>query len=321
MMRKQIPLTIIGGYLGAGKTPLLNYVLRHTPRRLAVIVNDFGSINIDADLIKNQDGDTINLANGCICCSLVDGFTFALNKISQMPSPPEHVIVEASGVADPYKLGQQGRLPAFRLDGVIVMADAEQIRARAVDKYVGDTVIRQLKGADLLLLNKVDLMEDGEVTAVHDWLTQLAPDTRIVETSYGQLPLALLLGLHDEDEQEPLHVHDHEHEYAHQEMYQTWSFVWQEGLGETAVRTFFANLPASILRAKGIVYLHDDPERKYLLQLVGKRWSLAPAESWGDQQPQTKLVFIGLPGSIDEHHFETGLLQSPRSKQSKTTIE
>jgi len=314
MMRKQIPLTIIGGYLGAGKTTLLNYVLRHTPRRLAVIVNDFGSINIDADLIKNQDGDTINLANGCICCSLVDGYTFALNKISKMASPPDHVIVEASGVADPYKLGQQGRLPAFHLDGVIVLADAEQIRTRAADKYVGDTVIRQLKGADLLLLNKVDLMEDGEVTAVHDWLIQLAPDTRIVETSYGRLPLALLLGLHDEDKQEPLHVHDHQH----QEMYQTWSFVWEEeGLEETAVRTFFANLPAGILRAKGMVHLHDDPERKHLLQLVGKRWSLTPAEAWGEQQPETRLVFIGLPGSIAEEDFKAKLIQSFDDAQDK----
>ncbi|MEX0741556.1 MAG: GTP-binding protein, partial [Phycisphaeraceae bacterium] len=161
--REAIPLTVIGGYLGAGKTTLLNQLLRHNAgRRLAVVVNDFGSINIDAALIAQHDGETMSLANGCICCSLANGFLTVLTQLKDRPDPPEHIIVEASGVADPLKIAQYGHLPGFCLDGVIVLADAETVRRRSRDKYVGRTVIRQLRGADLLVLTKPDLVTDDD---------------------------------------------------------------------------------------------------------------------------------------------------------------
>ena len=144
-----IPYTVIGGYLGAGKTTLLNNLLRNSQGlRLAVLVNDFGDINIDADLVVSHDGETINLASGCICCSLADGFMLALNRISKRAGEIDHIIVEASGVADPVKIGHYGAILKLDLEGVIVLVDAEQIRTKAANKYVGDTVIRQLKGAD-----------------------------------------------------------------------------------------------------------------------------------------------------------------------------
>lgn len=313
MTTQSIPLTVIGGYLGAGKTTLLNHILRHNDgRRLAVIVNDFGSINIDAELIESQDGDTINLANGCICCSLTDGFVGALINLLDLSAPPDHVIVEASGVADPAKLGQYGHYPGFRLDGVIVLADAEQVRKKAADKYVGDTVIRQIKGADLLLLNKVDLVNAAQLTVVRDWLSRLAPGTSLVETTHGQLPLTLLLGL-EHQHPEPAgpefagQVGDHEHD--HREEYQTWSFIWPQPLCADSVRAFLDGLPGGVLRAKGLLYLRSDPERRSILQLVGNRSMITAGEPWGKQQPETKLVFIGLPGSIDEERFKAALIK------------
>ncbi|MEQ1739869.1 MAG: GTP-binding protein, partial [Methyloglobulus sp.] len=161
MVNKQIPVTVIGGYLGAGKTTLLNHILRNNKGiRFAVLVNDFGNINIDVDLIESQDGDTINLANGCICCSLAGGFGAAMLSIRESAVLPDRVLIEASGVSDPFKIAQYAHLPGFRLDSVIVLADAEFIQKRAADKYVGRQVIQQLKSADLLLLNKVDLVSD-----------------------------------------------------------------------------------------------------------------------------------------------------------------
>ncbi len=302
IMKKSIPYTIIGGYLGAGKTTLLNNLLRNSQGlRLAVLVNDFGAINIDADLVASHDGETMQLASGCICCSMADGFMMALNQVSKRGDHIDHVVVEASGVSDPVKIGQYGAILRLDLDGVIVLADAEQIREKAANKYVGETVIRQLKGADLLVLNKVDLVSTQELADVRAWLAAAAPDARIVETSYGQVPLAILFGAHggpagtggEEDE------HDHVSTHSHQEEYQTWSFTAQAPIHREDLNSVFDSLPSGVLRAKGFVHLDEDPERRYVLQLVGRRWTFAAGEPWGATQAETRLVFIGLPGSID----------------------
>ena len=303
-MISPLPITILGGYLGAGKTTLLNYIIRHTDRRLAIIVNDFGDINIDADLIESQDGDTINLANGCICCSLVDGFTLALLNLQKREIQPEHVIVEASGVADPYQLGQQGRIPGFRLDGVIVLADAETIRKKTKDKYVGETVTRQLRGADLLILNKIDLLDEEDREPLRAWSQNLVPNARIITASHGVVPLPLLLGIDadpDKFSSNMPHTHHHDQEYD------SWSYTSETPLDGEKFRETVKSLPDEILRAKGILYLQENPEKKHIFQLVGKRWSIESGEAWADEPRVTKLVMIGLVGSIDEKNIETSL--------------
>ena len=305
LMTATIPYTIIGGYLGAGKTTLLNHLLHNNHGlRLAVLVNDFGDINIDADLVVNNDGETINLASGCICCSLADGFMLALARLREHADRIDHIIVEASGVSDPVKIGQYGAILRYALDGVIVLADAEQIREKAANKYVGETVIRQLRGADLLVLNKIDLVTPAQLDEVHDWLSETAPGIRIVEAVNGEVPPAILLGAHMDVTpstsaaagQELVHTHDHDHLSS----YVTRSFTSHTALPEDALRAFMDALPDGVLRAKGFVRLADDPERAYILQLVGRRWQLAPGEPWDARTPVTRLVVIGLPGSIDE---------------------
>src|SRR3954454_3532602 len=191
----RIPLTVVGGYLGAGKTTLVNHVLRHNAgRRFAVLVNDFGQINIDADLIAGQADDTIALTNGCVCCSLAGGFVVALSALRERQPPPDHVIVEASGVSNPHKIAQYGHMPGYRLDGTVVVADAEAGRQPAGDPYVGAQVRQQLLGADLLVLNKSDLVPEPEKTAVRHWLRALVPAARIVEAAQGRVAVPLLLG-------------------------------------------------------------------------------------------------------------------------------
>ena len=303
MTSDRIPLTIIGGYLGAGKTTLLNHILRNNAGlRLAVIVNDFGDINIDAELIENQDGDTINLANGCICCSLAGGFVQALNTLAEMESPPEHILIEASGVADPHNLSQYGYMHRLQRNGVIVVADAETVRVKSVDKYVGQTVVRQLQGGDLILLNKTDLVDAEALEDVRAWLQGLVPDARIVDAAHGIVPLPILLGISETGD--PARTANPDHHHPDDE-YETWSFTSDQPLDGEAFRAFVDTLPESIFRAKGILYLQENIEQRYIFQLVGKHWSLKAGDPWEDEQPTTRLVMIALSGCIDLSWLES----------------
>ncbi len=319
-MSHSIPYTVIGGFLGAGKTTLLNNLLRNNPGlRLAILVNDFGDINIDADLIAAHDGETLNLANGCICCSLVNGFMSALAKLQDHAAEIDHIIIEASGISDPERVGQVGAMLALSLHGVIVLADGEQLRTLATNVYLGDLIMRQLRAADLLVLNKIDLLTSTELAEVKTWLQDVVPDVPVIEATYGQVPIDLLLGIHEDGLHDEAHEtrgdagvavgnsHAHHHDDStaedHASIYASWSFTASEAITTAALEAFVDDLPAGILRAKGILYLADEPSRRHLFQLVGARWSVTPGEPWRDEPPESRLVLIGLPGTIDGQAF------------------
>ena len=155
MAAQPIPATVIGGYLGAGKTTLVNHLLRTADGlRLAVLVNEFGALPIDDDLIIAREDNLISLAGGCVCCSFGSDLMAALMDLSQLSPPPERVLIEASGVAMPGAIAASvDLLTAYKVDGVLVLADSETVRARADDPFMGDTIHRQLGEADLILLS------------------------------------------------------------------------------------------------------------------------------------------------------------------------
>lgn len=193
----RLPVTVIGGYLGAGKTTLVNHLLRQAGgRRLAVLVNDFGALPIDADLIEGQDGEVLSLAGGCICCSFGSDLMGALMQLPARRPPPDHVLLEASGVALPGTVAASlTLLGAVALDAVVVLADAESVRAQAADRYLADTIERQLRAADLVVLNKLDLVDAQAHSALHAWLATMAPGATRIDAVRAQLPREAVLGI------------------------------------------------------------------------------------------------------------------------------
>lgn len=284
-----VPFTVLGGYLGAGKTTLINHLLANAGgQRLALIINDFGAINIDAELISEQTDDQINLTNGCICCGMSAGFDQAIDRLLDRDPLPERIVVEASGVADVSALAQYGHHPGLMLDGIIVVADAETVRARARDKYVDKTVLRQLKSADLIVLNKSDLVSTEVLDDVRSWLAALAPQVPILAARYCRIPLAALFGL-EHTVREAMHIHEDGHQ-DHAE-YRTWHYRNDTPLERSHVDAFLAALPGCVLRGKGFFNVGQ----RLLYQRVGSRTSLEVSDSEGP----TQLVLIGPAAELD----------------------
>ena len=289
------PFTVIGGYLGAGKTTLLNHLLTEAHGlRAAVLVNDFGEVNIDAALIAAHDGDTISLANGCMCCSLTGGFATAINTVLAHKDRLDAIVVEASGVAEPGKIAHYGQMYDLPLDGVIVVVDAERIREQAVNKYVGDVVLLQLAQADLILLNKTDCVSAEQLAEVRHWLGEAATGVPIYDTVRSNAPLDLLLGRGPAPRPEqPLRFVGQR--LNHEALHRTWIIRRDRPVTRAAITRLADRMGSRIFRAKGFVQLVEDPARRCLLQQVGRRWTLEDAGSWDGTQPRTELVCIGPP--------------------------
>jgi len=287
---QMIEFTVLGGYLGTGKTTLLNHILKHNQgRRFALLINDFGDINIDTELVESRSDSQINLANGCVCCTLSDGFFEAIETLQQLEPPPEHIIVEASGVADVQNLAQYGYGNNFQLAGIVVVADAETVREKANDKFVAQTVRRQLQAADLIVLNKADLCPTEHLDAVTAWLHEVAPATPVVKTSFGQVPLSVLLSI------DP-NRHQHEaHDHPQHEQYTSWSRRSEQRVSRERLEQFLQQLPASVIRAKGL--FADQNAGTLEAQVVGARRDIYAHAS--QDREVSEVVAIGLAGQLD----------------------
>ena len=292
-----IPATLIGGYLGAGKTSLLNHLLTHAGgERIAVLVNDFGALGLDAALVARRGADTVTLTNGCVCCSIADDFGAALDAQVRSREPPERIVVETSGVAEPGKTARYASgWPGVRLDAVLTVIDLETIRTQAQDRFVGDLVVRQIEAADLIVANKCDRVEVPARRSTAQWLGRHAPRAALVETSHGRVAPAVVLGVDVRERGGPAastgdvearsrraaesgssHAHSPSADHAHPPFFRVRCRAREPFVRARLSRALNA-LPGAIVRFKGLVRLREHPERPYLLQGVGRRWSLEPA--------------------------------------------
>lgn len=294
-MSGTIPVTLIGGYLGAGKTTLLNRLLADPrDRRFAVLVNDFGAVNIDAALIANRDGETISLTNGCVCCSIADNLALTLHELADRAGGIEHIVIEASGVADPRKIATYAAShPRLVLDGIVVVADAETLRTRANDKYVGDVVRNQLAAGDIVVLSKTDLIDNDTSRQVREWIEAEVPGVRLFDgCGADALVFSNALAERGPARVPPVASHDHEHG----ELFATWTFRCDQPLDGAALRAAIEAMPRGVVRAKGIVSLAEASGRRFVLQLVGRRWSLEPEDAAAGD---SVIVCIGPAASFD----------------------
>jgi G3E family GTPase len=302
------PLTILTGFLGAGKTTLLNRILNGDHGlRVAVLVNDFGPINIDAELVVGVQGGAVSLSNGCVCCQIQDDLLDALQQLVARPDPIDYVILEASGVADPAGIivtfADEALRNRIRLDSITCVVDAEQIFANADQPQLVRLKMMQIACADMMLLNKVDLAGPGQVTKARAWIDEHFNRVRIIETTRCDVPLDVLLGAGRFDPAVRREACDHhrsgsEHHgaynHSHGEMFSTWSFETGRPISTDALRQMARlELPASVYRCKGIVHTDEAPERRAVLQVVGRRADVSPGDPWGDQTPRTRIVAIG----------------------------
>ncbi len=296
---KKIPVTIVTGALGAGKTTFVNYVLTEEHGlRIGVIVNEYGAVGIDGDLIIASKERMIELPNGCICCTVRGDLISAARKLLATKKI-DYLMIETSGLAEVIPVAQTFNAPELiekaELDSIICVIDAENYEENMKRNR---TALEQLQSADLVLLNKVDLVDKKKIETIKKEIKKKISKAQIIETVKGKAPLRLLLNTAQFDTQKHLAWKKEEHEHAHATGIESYSCVTGP-VDSDKIQEFWENLPDNIFRAKGIVCIKEsepgaEDELRIVFHKVGKRTEMEFTRPWKEgETKETKLVFIG----------------------------
>jgi G3E family GTPase len=300
-----IPVTIVGGCLGSGKTTLVNHLLENAGEsRLAVIVNDFGQVPPARPPAASPCVE-VRLSAGCICCRATTEFVMALAQVRSHHSRPDHVLVEASGASNLTAVAEYARLHGLRVEATVVVADAEAIRSQAVHPHRGRRLRRQLLAADLIVLNNAELLGHRERTSICDWLAGFIPRPRVVETSFGRIPVSLIV---DRSTEATAAGREAGHQPTRADRdFDLWSWARPTPLDPGAFRWWAASLPEGVLRGTGVVHFASEPDQRQRFQLVGSRWSVARSGSWAGESRHSALALIGHAGTFDPRLLDMGI--------------
>ncbi|RJQ51816.1 MAG: GTP-binding protein [Desulfobacteraceae bacterium] len=276
-MNGRTPVTLITGPLGSGKTTLVRSMLDQAPKRIAVLMNEFGEIGIDGAILAGRNVHITELDGGCVCCSLIGEFRAAVDEIIERVDP-EQIVVETTGVAEPDALilDIEESMPQVRLDGVVMIADAD---AMMRFPSLGITSRLQIEAADFILLNKVDLITADRKMALEEKIRKLNPAAPVAPTSRCRIDLNLIFGMgRGQTAAHAVHVH--------QPGFESLDYRTERKLERACFERFVESIREDIYRAKGFVRFTDDETS--LFNLVAGRWDLE-----GFEYPETVLVFIG----------------------------